>query len=212
MSRLTPSSRITGLASTAGAKTTTVSIPSGCTWALVAFWYYSGTSSNPPTSVSLDGQSATRIDGAEDNTADQVTIYKVSGFSTGASKTLAWTNPSGYTATGLIAGIEYRNGTPTYGTHGSGFGTTASTASLANSNGDEIISAYVGDPATAITPGAGQSKLDETDDLTANLRGGFTTETATGTGDVQSVSGDICGIASTVVTVTSDTLLAQALL
>jgi hypothetical protein len=65
----------------------------------------------------------------------------------------------------------------------------ASTKALANANGSEILSAYAtkdnfGSPPT---PGSGQSKLDEVDDTSGQVYFGFTSETGTGTGDVQSI-------------------------
>jgi hypothetical protein len=105
----------------------------------------------------------------------------------------------------LNFGGEYRDGTATYAVHDQaqtlGGPVTAQTSSLANVNGSEIISAYcvnrdlgTGSP----TVGSGQTKLDETDDGVIAYYG-FTTETGTGSGDVQSVTGRTPSIVSVVV-------------
>lgn len=202
MSRITPSSRVSSLTAASGAQSTTVTIPANASWAVVALHY--APSATPPTSVTLDSQTCTLIDSQNSTTADQVAIYKVSGFSTGASKTFAWTNPSGLFGAVNLS-IEYRDGTPTYGAHAVALaasnGGTATTSSLANSAGDEILTAYTCDSATVPTAGAGQSKLDDSFDGTF-YRYGFTTEPGTGTSDAQAITGNFPGIASTVISVT----------
>ena len=211
--RLTPSTRLTNQAQSSGAQTSTVDIPSGATWAIIGFCYYNDTGPNAtvrPSSVTLDGQSATLVASAGSSATYYAAIYKVAGFATGASKTLGFT----LSATGLYfandINVEYRDNTPTYGAsdaaNTTGFG-PASTSALANTSGDEIISLYcskdtdgTADPAV----GTGQTKLDDTYDSAGSLREGFTTETGSGTSDVQSIgvggTGSLPAIASVVVT------------
>jgi hypothetical protein len=207
MARLTPSTRASSLTSTAGAQTTTVSIPATATFAVIAFSF--SNVNGAPSSVTLDGQTATKIASNEVGGSIEIAIYKVANFGTGASKTLGWTNPSGIA--NVNAAIEYRDGTPTYGASDSDFGGsgTLSSVSLANSNGDEIIAAYAGD-ASLSSVGSGQTQLDDT---TGSLFYGFTTETGTGVSDTQQfVSSGNKTYAVVVVTVSTDTLMPQALL
>lgn len=169
---------------------------------------YNDTSLQPPTSVTLDGQTATLIDSAGTTNTVQVAEYKVTGFSTGSGKTLGWTVGSSGIFFGMNFAIEYRDGSPTYGDHASsaqpGSG-PASTRGIANTSGDELVAAYCakdtgGDP----TMGAGQTKQDQTDDATGLIYYGFTTETGAGSADVQSVatggSGQQAAIASVAIT------------
>jgi hypothetical protein len=207
--RLTPSTRADGSAA-AGAQTLSVSIPAGAIAARVAFCFYQG-SGLDFSAISLDGQTATQADKILNTGADMSSLWQVSGFGTG-TKTLAYTVPSGGTSFTAIA-IEYHDTALTAGAHGNGFSTgdpsgTASTASLANSNGDLILTSYCASHANGTVPtlGSGQSKLDETTNGGLNVYYGFTTETATGAGDVQSVTGTTPGIASTVVTVVPNTI------
>jgi hypothetical protein len=199
VSRLTPSTRASSLTTSSGAQSTTVSTPAGATWAVISFVWGSLTSNNAPTSVTLDGQTATKIVSTEVAGSDCIAIYRVSGFSTGASKTLAWTAGNTYTA--LNAGIEYRDGTPTYGATDADFGGsgTLTSVSLANSNGDEILAAYIAETNDISGFGSGQTQLDGT---AGSLFYGFTTETGTGVSDVQSfTSSNNKGYAVVVVTV-----------
>jgi hypothetical protein len=204
MARVTPSSRATGLTTSTGVHSGTVSIPSGAVEAVVAFCYYNVASAADPISVTLDGQTATFIASQAVNTTDNVAIYKVKNFSTGASKTLSWNNNSGSAYSVLEAAIEYRDKALTYGASGAaGTGSTpgtATTSSLANSSGDIILSAYSVDVTTISGFGSGQSNLDQTDDATGNLSYGFTTETGTGSSDAQAVTGNHAAIASVVFT------------
>lgn len=204
MGRLTPSVRLSNQTPTSGAQSTTCSTPAGAGYAVIGFHYYSGVSSQDPTNVFYDGQQAVLIDSAHDSASNQVSLYKVPIVSTGAGKVLAWVNANTYGWLGIS--IEFRSGIATHGAHGSQFNggaaSTSSTASLANSNGDEIISAYSADGVGTLSFGTGQTDLDQTNDATNGVYYGQTSELATGAGDVQSVTGDITGIASTVVTTT----------
>lgn len=194
MARLTPSVRTAGTIGS-GAQTATVSIPAGTVKAVVGFFFFNAANSQAPTSVTLDGQTCTKRASIEVNTANMVALYDVTGVSTGAGKTLAYTNPSAQTFINI--GIEFRDTGLTLGNTGSNSQNAANvTASdnIAVTTGDEIISGYGCDVGTAITVGTGQTKLDET--TTAGETYAFTTESpSTGT-DTQSVTGDFPGIAS----------------
>jgi hypothetical protein len=208
--RVTPSSRLSNVTHTSGAHTASADIPATSTFAVIYFCGFDDDGLHSPTSVTLDGQSATLIDESGTTGVTQSAIYKVAGFATGSGKTLGYT----LSATGnwFIAdfAIEYRTGTPVYGAHGAGNTPgdgTASTSSLANTSGDEIISGTCYTDANGVSSvGTGQSKLDETHDTTGTTYFGFTTETGTGSGDVQSVGGGTAhnsSIASTVVGLSS---------
>jgi hypothetical protein len=208
--RLTPAIRSSNPTKTSGAHSISVDIPAGTTWALIGFCYYNDTgpkATTDPTSVSLDGQSAgSPINSAGSTSTVYTALYKVSGTSTGSSKTLAYTLSATGTYSALAIAVEFESGTPTYGANGANNTTgspgTATTSSLGNSNGDLILSAYcVGSANGAPTAGSGQTKLDDTNDAVGSTYYGFTTETATGAGDAQAITGQIPSITSTVVTV-----------
>lgn len=201
--RLTPSIRSSNVAHTSGAQSISISIPTGATSALIGFCYYNDTgpeSAVRPSSVSLDGQSATYIAGAGTSVSPSTLftgIYKATGFSTGASKTLAYTLPATGIFFAMSIGVEFRDGTATFGTTGAASAAAssaaspgpASTSGINNTSGDELLAFYCtkdnfGSPPTA---GTGQSKLDETDDTTGLDYYGFTTEAATGSADVQTI-------------------------
>jgi hypothetical protein len=169
---------------------------------------YNDTALQPPTSVSLDGQTATLIDSGGTTSTTQVAIYKVSGFATGAGKTLAYTVGASGSWFGMDIAIDYRTGTPTYGAHATSAVTgagPASTSGLANTSGDEFIAIYCSrdtDGTQNPSVGTGQSKLDETWDSAGSIRYGFSTETGTGSADVQTIAaggtGNIPSIAAVV--------------
>lgn len=67
-----------------------LTIPASADQAVISISY----DNNPavrPTSVTLDGQAATERAFSEDTGAEDVSVFTVSGFTTGASKTLNWT-------------------------------------------------------------------------------------------------------------------------
>lgn len=206
MSRLTPSSRNSLCAVTAGAQSTTVSIPAGATWGLIGIGFYdlNVTPANPGP-VTLDGQTATFIASAIDSSSAMVALFRVPIVSSGAGKTLAYTLTN--TCAFVDIAVEYGDGYPLFGASSAAFNGgnpgTASTASLANVVGDLILTAYcVNSSGGSPTMGSGQSKLDETNDGGGADFGiyGFTTETGTGTSDVQSCTGETPAVASVVVT------------
>jgi hypothetical protein len=179
--RKTPSTRASALTNATGAHTTSVNIPPGSTWALIFFSY--SNVNGAPSAVTLDGQSATKIASNEIGGLIEGALYKVSGFSTGSSKTLGWTNPSGIMAT--EAAIEYRDGTPTYGATDAdrtSSGTLSSSA-LANTSGDEILCGFSSNPFSLSAVGSGQTQLDATSGTSYY---GFTTETGAGGTEVES--------------------------
>jgi hypothetical protein len=163
--RKTPSTRLSSQATGSGAHSvSSVSIPALTTTAVVTFYFGVGSSNNAPTGVTLDGQSATKKVSNETAGTMQIAYYTItSGLSTGASKTLAWTNPVAYSA--LDIGIEYRDGTNTFAAtdtdNCSGCG-TLSTNPIANTSGDEILCAYGANGGALTGSGAGQTTLDDT--------------------------------------------------
>jgi hypothetical protein len=195
-SRLTPSVRSSNVAHTAGAQSFSVSIPPGATEAIIEFYYYNDTSKQDPASVSLDGIGATNRASAGFTNSLYIAIYTVSGFSTGSGKVLSYTVPSIGIFFAMGVGIEFRNGSIALGASdaaSSGGSGPASTSALSNSSGDEILSAYASKENGSISPvpGSGQSKLDEVDDSSGVVIYGFTTETGTGTPDIQTIGADI---------------------
>ncbi len=196
--RKTPSTRLSNQAMTSGAHTLTgaANIPAGTTTIDIGICYYNDTgpeSTARPTLVKVDGQTATFVAGAGSNSTHYAALYRLnSGFTTGSSKNVEYT----LSATGnyfiLNIGLEYRDGTATYGASAAAAAASpgpATTSAIANTSGDELIAFYCtkdnfGSPPTA---GTGQSKLDEVDDTSGGAYYGFTTETATGTSDAQSI-------------------------
>ncbi len=190
--RETPSIRLSSQSTSSGAKSTSVSIPSGTTNAIISFQFGGVNSNAAPTSVTLDGQSATKKVSGETAGQMMIAVYTVSGLSTGAGKTFAYTNGSGYTV--LDIGIEFRDGTPSYGAtdtdNCNGCG-SLTTNSLANSNGNEFLCAYSANGGTLSGVGSGQSTLDDT---SGGSDYGFTTKTTTGTSTMSSFT--ISGLAA----------------
>jgi beta-lactam-binding protein with PASTA domain len=177
--RETPSIRLTNQTHSSGAKTASVSIPTGTTNAIIAFYFESTNSNQAPTSVSLDGQSATKQVSAEVSGQMDIATYTVSGFATGAGKTLAYTNGTGYTV--LDVAIEFYDSTPTYGANTEDWCTSCGTltsSALANTSGDNVLCPYAFNGSGSVSGvGAGQTKLDET---TGASIYGFTTKAGAG--------------------------------
>lgn len=198
--RITPSTRA-NVPAGSGAQSTSVTTQAASS-ALVAFCFYSGTSGQKVTGLTLDGQTGTELDSATNNAGGFVVLFKVPFTITGGSKTLAYTNDANFF--NMDVAIEFFNAVPTYGAHGNatsgGAPGTATTSALVNTAGDKIYSAYCEDRAGgSTTPGSGQTKLDETDDGIDYIYG-FTSETGTGTSDAQAITGGTPGIASIVMT------------
>jgi hypothetical protein len=204
--RKTPSSRISGATLGAGTHTASLNVPSGTTQVFVEACYFNDAGGELPTGVTLDGQPATVVDKA--NASPQafgLVLWRFAGVTTGSGKVLSYTLGSTGNWFSLDFAAEYRDGTATYAVHDAAQTpgappVTATTSALANANGNEILSAYcVNRDAGAGSPtvGSGQSKLDETDDGAQSFYG-FTTETATGSSDAQSVTGRTVSIVSVV--------------
>lgn len=181
------------LSKTSGAHTTSsFTIPAGTTNGRIGFCFFNDAGAELPTSVSVDGQTATLIDSSTSATTFQTATYKFSGTSTGAGKTAAYT----LSATGnwfiLEAALEFWDGTPTYGAHNATSGaTSATTSSLANSSGDLIESLHCSNSDdNTFTFGSGQSEVsgDPTTDATDGAIFGFTNETGSGVSDAQSIT------------------------
>ncbi len=188
--RKTPSSRISNATLGAGTHTAPLNVPSGTTQVFVEGCYFND-AGEVPTGLTLDGQPATLVD-----RASGLSLWRFAGVTTGAGKVLSYTLSATGNWFALDFGAEYRDGAATYAVHAAaqaagGPPVTATTSALVNANGNEILSAYCvnrDSGAGSPTMGSGQSKLDETDDG-ANAIYGFTTETATGSDDAQSVTG-----------------------
>lgn len=190
--RLTPSIRLSNIAHTPGAHSVSIAIPSGATAAVISFPYYNDASKQDPTGVGLDGIGATNRGSAGSPSTLYIATYTVTGFSTGAGKILTYTVPATGTTFALALAVEFLDGSLIIGDSDAVAAASpgpASTKSLANSNGNTILSAYAtkDDFGSPPTPGVGQSKLDEVDDTSGMVYYGFTTETSTGAGDVQSI-------------------------
>lgn len=195
-----PATRQSNQPHASGANTSSAFTIPTSTDALIHLCYYNDTGPEAtvrPTSVSLNGTAATLITSAGATSSLFSALYKASGYATGASKTLSYTLSGTGTYTVVEVSIEYRDGSPTIGTTGAGSAASdvqnspgpASTSGINNSAGSEIVAAYCskdnfGSPPTM---GTGQSKLDETDDMTGLVYYGFTTEAGTGSADVQTV-------------------------
>lgn len=114
----------TGSKTTGAQSKTDVTIPSGATIAIVSmhYWDSSGTTV-APGAPTLDSQTGTEIVSYQtDGTQNSVRAWRVSGFSSGASKTLAWTN-SNNLASGVGIRISFYSGehaTPIGGTGSNG--------------------------------------------------------------------------------------------
>lgn len=220
--RLTPSIRSSNVTYTAGAHSISVSVPAGTTSALIGFCYYNDTgpeSSVRMSSVSLDGQAAQYITGAGTASSPTTTftgLYKVTGFGTGAGKTLSYTVPATGTDFAMSIGVEFRDGSLTFGTTGAASAAAssqaspgpASTSGINNTAGDEFVAFYCTKDDFGSPPavGTGQTKEDETDDTTGRVYYGFSTEPATGAADVQTIgaggTANLPSIAAVAVTTT----------
>lgn len=200
--RETPSVRLGVQPTSSGAQSASISIPTGTTNAVISFYFASISTNQAPTSVSLDGHSATKKVSDEGAGVMAIAMYTVSGMSTGASKTLAWTNGTGYTV--LDVAVEFRDSTPTYGAtdfDDCNSCSTLSSAALANSSGDELLCAYGLNGAGSISGvGAGQTKEDESVGYSIY---GFTSATGSGSATAESFSqtgGGIFGFNCLVIT------------
>lgn len=199
---------------TSGARTSSsFTVPATAVEALIGIPYFNASASGgtlDPSSVSLDGHTATRIDFADGGASKlSAALYRVSGLTAGSGKTIAYTLSATGSYTALEIGIEFFSSTPTYGAHAGATAASpgpATTSALANVSGDLIYSIYgakdnFGSPPTACS---GQSKLDEQDDMTDLVYFDFTTETGTGSSDAQCIgsgmTANIPAIVSTVMT------------
>lgn len=181
--RKTPSSRASAVALGSGAQSISVDIPAGTTTAAIGFIFANNAVNQAPTSVTIDGKSATKRV-SQESAGLMTAIYTATGMATGSGKTLAWTNPSGQN--GMDIAVEYRDGTLTYGATDddecNGCGTLA-TGSLANSNGDEFLCVYGVNGGVMTSLGSGQSFLDDTSGTSDY---GFSTKTTTGSSTTSS--------------------------
>jgi hypothetical protein len=133
---------------------TDVTIPTADFAIIFLGWAHSA-SNQHPTSVSLNGQSATYIGGAEVTGSPQVAAYYVPTPTSGSGKTLAWTNPVTYDGLGVAAGISFYTGADnssgtaslvrSSGGANSASG-TATTSTLTAVTNDFTIAGYSADP------------------------------------------------------------------
>jgi hypothetical protein len=207
--------RLSNQAHASGANTSSsFTLTAGTTTILANVCYYNDTgpdSTTKATSVTIGGGSASFIVGAGTSSSLYADLFKVtSGFSTGAGQTVSYTLSATGTYSVVEIALDFYDGTPTFGASAAAAAASpgpATTSSIANSNGDLILSGYCtkDDFGSAPTAGTGQSKNSETDDTTGHVYYGFTTETVTGASDAQSIgagmTANIPAIASTVVTV-----------
>lgn len=183
--------RASNAAKTAGAKTFSVTPPSGSTWFVAHSCYYNDNSKQDPTSVSLGGQTATNRASAGNSSTVYSAIYTGAVSGTG-SQTFAYTMPATGTFFALAWGIDFYDGTPTFGAAAAASAASpgpATTSALTNQVGDLILSSYCTKDNFGSAPnaGVGQTKLDETDDTVSLVYYGLTTETGSGTPDAQSI-------------------------
>ena len=187
-SRLTPSTRLSMQATGSGSHTnTSVAIPSGTTMAVTGYVFANASSNNAPTSESLDSHSGTKQVSIETAGTLQLALYTHTGVASGSGKTLAWTNPVGYTA--LDIAIEYRNGA--LSVIGSGDSDNCNGCNSLNTNalttqvGDEMLCVYAVNGGSVSGVGSGQSQDDQTSGTSTY---GFSSKIATGTSTSMSFS------------------------
>lgn len=132
-------------------------------FAIIAIGLYNGSTGTHPTSVTLDGQAATFILSTDNSTSAQiVALYYVAGYSVGANKVIAYTNPSAQSSGIGIAITFYTGADNSTGTTSlirssgkdSNGGDTSTTASLTALAGDLAVAGYASDVGAA-TPSPG---------------------------------------------------------
>lgn len=151
-----------------------VTIPATSEFAIIFFGFYDDAlSGQHPTSVTLDGQAASLIVAEDSNNSNLMgALYYVATPSSGASKTLAWSNPSAY-EDGVSIVITFLTGGDLSAAPGSlvrssgsaNGASGATTASLAANSGDYAINGAFADttpatfsPATGyVTTGGGSA-------------------------------------------------------
>lgn len=211
--RTTPSLRLSAQATSAGAKTTSQSIPANTKSAWIGFIFGASSNNLAPTSVSLDSQTATKKVSIEVAGTLNLALYEAENFSTGASKTLAYTIPTGGYSTLDIA-VDFRDTKFNFGASDAdncNACNALSTISLTNSNGDEIICVVGNNGGASITDAGGQTKLDEVSGASDYQ---FSSKTGTGTSTTLSwtFSGGLQGYACQVGTPIANTGGASAAL
>lgn len=135
---------------------TSVTIPAAQQFAIISFAFHNGSSGQHPTSVTLDGQTASLIVAADSNVAtEQTALYFVTGFSSGSGKTIAWTNPAtmddgvsvdiafytGGNLTSGVASLVRSSAAAANATH-------AVTGTLTAQSGDVIVQSWYSDTTT----------------------------------------------------------------
>lgn len=132
-------------------------------YATIALGFYNGATGQHPTSVTLDGQAATFIIAADSTTSTQmVALYYVKGYSVGAGKVVAYTNPSAQSSGVGIAVTFYTGGDIASDTTSlirdsdsdANGGDTSTTPTLTAQSGDMAVAAYGADVGSA-TPSPG---------------------------------------------------------
>ena len=173
---------------------TDVTIPSGATTAFIGFgWYHTSTVSI--SAVTLDGQSATQVLNEDNGSGtNSGAVWRVSGFSSGASKTLAAT--IGGTNYGPDISIVFVSGEDTstpvsssVASSTSDTGLTATSGALTAATGDLFLSFFTADNSYTTTYGSGQTEIagpvsgGNAVELTVSSEAATNGDTQTGTGD-----------------------------
>lgn len=200
-----------GVTTSPGAKSlTNVTIPSGATTALICFSKFISPSGRNLSAITLDSQSASFVNGyTTQGSVSETHVYRASGFSVGASKTLAFTVSSGSadSTDGIAVIIVFLQGEDTAspiqdsdiaGTASAGG--TATTPSLTVPSSSLVVSFCTTDDTATPSFGAGQSSIAGP---AIGSTGGAaelyaTTETLASDG-TQSVTGDFVSITAIVV-------------
>lgn len=124
---------------------------------------YNGATGQHPTGFTLDGQASTFIISTDNSTSAQMTsLYYVKGYSVGANKVIAYTNPSAQSSgVGIVvtfySGCDITSDTTSLirsSAKNSNGGDTSTTSSLTAIAGDLAVAGFASDVATA-TPSPG---------------------------------------------------------
>lgn len=154
----------TGSKASGAQSLTDVTIPSGVTIALITLHYYDYPSVGGISSITLDGIGMTSIGSFTSTTYNSVAAYWVTGMSSGASKTFAYTNDAAHFA-GVGVRIGFLSGTPTASPiRGTAAGSGATNGNvdfsgISFSSGDWTIIATCSDNSGVLLDGGANTQL-----------------------------------------------------